>query len=114
LHIATEKEPAMNRQLASTLLAFLISASLLGGTAFAAPDGRYRAEPASPPTAARLVVKDIVWRCGAAGCIAPRSNSRPAIDCSALAHEVGTLRSFSVEGQAIEPAALEKCNARAR
>jgi hypothetical protein len=104
----------MTRQLTSTLLAFLFSVTLLGGTAFAAPSGQYRAEPASPPTAARLVVKDIVWRCGAGGCVAPRSNSRPAIDCSALAHEIGTLRSFTVEGQALDPASLEKCNARAR
>ena len=104
----------MTRYLTSTLLAFLLSFALLGGTAFAAPGGQYRAEPATPPAASRLIVKDIIWRCGAGGCIAPRSNSRPAIDCSALAHEVGTLRSFTVEGQAIDPAALEKCNARAR
>ena len=104
----------MTRYLTSTLLAFLFSFTLLGGTAFAAPGGQYRAEPANPPTAARMVVKDIVWRCGAGGCVAPRSNSRPAIDCSALAHELGTLRSFTVEGQALDPAALEKCNARAR
>jgi hypothetical protein len=104
----------MTRYLTSTLLAFLLSFTLLGGTAFAAPGGQYRAEPANPPAAARLIVKDIVWRCGAGGCVAPRSNSRPAIDCSALAHEIGTLRSFTVEGQAIDPAALEKCNARAR
>jgi hypothetical protein len=104
----------MIRQITSTLLAFLFSASLLGGTAFAAPGGQYRAEPATAPAASRLIVKDIVWRCGAAGCVAPRSNSRPAIDCSALAHEVGTLRSFTVEGQSLDPAALEKCNARAR
>ena len=104
----------MNRQLTSTLLAFVFSFTLLGGTAFAAPGGQYRAEFASPPAASRLIVKDIVWRCGAAGCVAPRGNSRPAIDCSALAHEVGTLRSFTVGGQALDPAALEKCNARAR
>ena len=104
----------MTRFLISTLVAFLFSFTLLGGTAFAAPGGQYRAEPASPPTASRLIVKDIVWRCGAAGCAAPRGNSRPAIDCSALAHEVGTLRSFTVEGRALDPAALEKCNARAR
>ena len=104
----------MTRQITSTLLAFLFSASLLGGTAFAAPSGQYRAEPANPPVAARLIVRDIAWRCGAGGCVAPRSNSRPAIDCSALAHEIGTLRSFTVEGRSLDPAALEKCNARAR
>ena len=104
----------MTRQLTSTLLAFLLTFSLIGGTAFAAPGGQYRAEPATPPTAARLIVRDLVWKCGAAGCVAPRGNSRPAIDCSALAHELGTLRSFTVEGRALDPAALEKCNARAR
>ena len=104
----------MTRFILSTLLAFLFSFTLLGGTAFAAPGGQYRAEIASPPTASRLIVKDIVWRCGGGGCVAPRSNSRPAIDCSALAHEVGTLRSFTVEGRTLDPAALEKCNARAR
>ena len=40
----------MNRQLTSTLLAFLFSFTLLGGTAFAAPAGQYRAEPANPPS----------------------------------------------------------------
>jgi hypothetical protein len=104
----------MTRQLTSTFLAFLLTLSLMGGTAFAAPGGQYRAEPVVPPTASRLIVKDIVWRCGAAGCAAPRGNSRPAIDCSALTHELGTLRSFTVEGRALDPAALEKCNARAR
>jgi hypothetical protein len=103
----------MNRQLTSTLLAFLLGFTLFGGTAFAVP-GQYRAEPASPQTASRLIVKDIVWRCGTGGCVAPRSNSRPAIDCSALAQEIGTLRSFTVEGRALDAAALEKCNARAR
>ncbi|HEX8572104.1 MAG TPA: hypothetical protein VF759_05080 [Allosphingosinicella sp.] len=104
----------MIRMLTSTLLAFLLTFSVLGGTAFAAPGGQYRAEPAAPPAASRLVVRDIIWKCGAGGCVAPRSNSRPAIDCSALAHEVGTLRSFTVEGRTLDPAALEKCNAKAR
>ncbi|MFL6846200.1 MAG: CC_3452 family protein [Allosphingosinicella sp.] len=104
----------MIRQLTSTLFAFLVTSTLFAATAFAAPSGQYRAEPAAAPTAARLIVKDIVWHCGAAGCVAPRGNSRPAIDCSALAHEIGTLRSFTVEGQALDSAALEKCNARAR
>ena len=104
----------MTRQLTSTLLAFLLTFFVFGGTAFAAGGAHYRAEPANPPAAARLIVKDLIWKCGSGGCVAPRSNSRPAIDCSALAHEVGTLRSFTVQGQALDPAALEKCNARAR
>lgn len=103
----------MFRQLTSSLLAFFFALSLFGGTAFAA-GAQYRAEPASPPAAARLVVREIVWKCGAAGCVAPQGNSRAAIDCSALAREVGTLRSFAVGGQPLDSAALGRCNAKAR
>jgi hypothetical protein len=102
----------MNRQLTSSLLAFLLTVSLFGGTAFAGT--QYRAEPAAAPVAARLIVKDVVWKCGAGGCVAPQGNSRPAIDCSALAREVGALRSFTVGGQPLDSAALGRCNARAR
>jgi hypothetical protein len=102
----------MTRQLTSSLLAFLLTVSLFGGTAFAGT--QYRAEPANPPAAARLIVKEIVWKCGAGGCVAPRGNSRPAVDCPALVREVGTLRSFSIGGQPLDSAALGKCNARAR
>ena len=103
----------MNRQPTSSLLAFFLTVSLLGGTAFAG-GAQYRAEPAAPPAAARLIVKEIVWKCGAGGCVAPQGTSRPAVDCSALAREVGTLRSFTVAGQPLDSAALGKCNARAR
>ena len=103
----------MIRQLTSSLLAFLITLWLFGGTAVAG-GAQYRAEPAAPPAAARLVVREIVWKCGAGGCVAPRGNSRPAVDCPALAREVGTLRSFTVGGQPLDSAALGKCNARAR
>ena len=102
----------MIRQLTSSLLAFLLAAALFGGTAFAGT--QYRAEPAAPPGAARLIVKEIVWKCGAGGCVAPHGSSRPAVDCSALAREVGTLRSFTVGGQPLDSAALGKCNAKAR
>jgi hypothetical protein len=103
----------MTRQLTSSLLAFVLTVSLFGGTAFA-ESTQYRAEPATPPTAAKLIVKEIVWKCGAGGCIAPQGNSRPAVDCSALAREVGSLRSFTVGGQPLDSAALGKCNAHAR
>ena len=99
-------------QLTSSLLAFLIALPLLGGTAFAGT--QYRAEPEARPAAVRMIVKDVVWKCGAGGCIAPQGHSRPAVDCSALVREVGTLRSFTVGGQPLDAAALGKCNARAR
>jgi hypothetical protein len=104
----------MNRQLTSSLLAFFLTVSLFGGTAFASSGVQYRADPANPPAASRLIVKEIVWKCGAGGCIAPQGNSRPSIDCSALAREIGSLRSFTIGGQPLDSAALGKCNARAR
>lgn len=73
----------------------------------------YQAEPAAKPSAARIIVKDLLWKCGDAGCSAAKSNSRPAVVCSALAKKVGALRSFSVAGVTISSEELEKCNARA-
>lgn len=104
----------MIRQLTSSLLAFFLTLSTVGGTAFAASGLQYRAEPASPTAASRRVVNEIVWKCGPGGCVAPQGNSRPAIDCSALVREVGALRSFTVGGQPLDAAALGKCNARAK
>ena len=74
----------------------------------------YRAELATPPSADQMVVRGLIWKCAAGGCVAGRSNSRAVIDCSALAREVGTLRSFTVEGRSLAPDQLQKCNARAR
>jgi hypothetical protein len=102
----------MTRQISSSWTAFLLAASVFGGTAVAGT--QYRAEPTAPPAAGRLIVKDVVWRCGAGGCVAPQRHSRPAIDCSALVREIGALRSFTVGGQPLDAAALGKCNARAR
>jgi hypothetical protein len=103
----------MARQLTSFLLASFLALSLLGGTAFAS-GVQYRAEPAASPAASRLIVREIVWKCGSGACVAPQGNSRAAIDCSALAREVGTLRSFTVGGQPLDSAALGKCNAKSR
>jgi hypothetical protein len=102
----------MIRLLTSSLLAFILTVSLFGGTAFAGT--QYRAEPASPPAATRLIAREIVWKCGTGGCVAPQGNSRPTVDCPALARQVGTLRSFTVGGQPLDSAALGKCNAHAR
>ena len=74
----------------------------------------YQAELATPPAAERLVVREIVWKCGPAGCTAGKSNSLAKTDCAALAREAGPVRSFTVAGRALGAAELEKCNARAR
>jgi hypothetical protein len=106
----------MSRQLGTTFIGLLFGAALFGasaGPAFA--NGiHYRAEPASPPAAERLAARDLVWRCGSNGCVAPRSNSRANVECAALVRQVGALRSFTAGGEVLPADQLEKCNARAR
>jgi hypothetical protein len=105
----------MARFLPSSALALVVVFSLAGtAVPAAAVANQYRAELAAPAGAERLVVRDVVWSCAGDACVAQQTTSRPATDCSALAAHVGTLRSFSVAGQALPADALEKCNARAR
>ena len=106
----------MARQLGFTLLALVFSSAALvapAGPAFAAAP-HYKAEPVAAPSARRVIARGLVWRCGAAGCVAPQGNSRPAIECAALAREVGRLGSFVAGGRALSAEELQKCNARAR
>jgi hypothetical protein len=86
--------------------------ALVSAPALAAP--HFQAEPAAKPDQSRFVAKDVVWRCGDAGCTGAKSNSRPAIVCAALAKEIGPLRSFRAGGQVLANGELDKCNARAR
>jgi hypothetical protein len=97
-----------------TALCAVLAPSAAAAAAPATAASHYRAEPAAPRTAERLIVRDLVWKCGADGCVTGPSNSRPVVDCAALVRQVGTLRSFTVGGTAIPADQLEKCNARAR
>ena len=105
----------MARIILSSLLAFGLAAVATAAPApAAAGPHQYRAELAAPAEKPKVVAKNLVWRCAGAACVAPQGTSRPASDCAALASKVGALRSFSVAGEALGAAALEKCNARAR
>jgi hypothetical protein len=48
------------------------------------------------PARERFVARGNVWRCEGSTCASPRSQTRPAIACAALAREAGRLTSFSV------------------
>ena len=91
---------------------------LFAGLSVAAPATaaapHYRAEPAAAPEAKRIIARGLVWHCDGAACVAGKGNSRPAIECAALAKQVGTLRSFSVAGRALAAAELEKCHGNGR
>ena len=105
----------MNRTLFAPLLALGLAglaAPVPASASAAAP--HYQAELAAPAGADRVVARRLVWHCAATACVAAKSNSRPAIECAALAKKAGPLRSFVAAGEALNAAALEKCNARAR
>ena len=90
----------------------LASLSLAAAPALAAGP-YYRAELAAPASSAQVTARGLIWKCNGGGCVAGKSNSRPAIDCAALVREAGALRSFTVQGRALSAADLEKCNAKA-
>jgi hypothetical protein len=104
----------MARRLRSPLFAVAALVALGGGFAPAFAAGQYRAELATPQSAQRFVVRDVVWSCDGGNCVAQQTTSRPIIDCSALAGHVGGLRSFAVGGRNLAADELEKCNARGR
>jgi hypothetical protein len=103
----------MSRSAATTPTAIL-ALLLLAAPAAAANPAHFRAQPLAAPSKARIVARDVVFRCGASGCVAPGGSSRAEHVCAALVREVGALTSFSAGGRPFEAAALEDCNRRAR
>jgi hypothetical protein len=96
----------MNR-FAALALVLIASPALADGP-------HYQAEPVVPPSKAKFLARDTLWRCAEAHCVAAESGSRPAIVCAVLARQVGPLRSFTVAGQALAAEELDHCNGRAR
>jgi hypothetical protein len=94
--------------LRTAILAF----GLVAAPVSAAP--LFQAQPEVTPSAAKLVLRDTLWKCGDAGCGAAQGHSRPAVVCAVLAKEVGALRSFSFKGEAMSAEELNRCNARAK
>ena len=92
------------------------SASFILGLAVAvapAAAANYSATLASP-TNGRLIARDITWNCGAAACHGATEESRPVVLCQSLAKRAGRIESFLVNGRALTPSELERCNASAK
>lgn len=104
-------------RLAPALAAVAVSAALFGATttsAFASRGGPdYRLVP-SEAQSGNKVARDVLWRCGDAGCTASNATSRPEIVCAHAVRELGQLTSFSFRGEAFDADTLAKCNAKAR
>ena len=73
----------------------------------------YSAKLAAPATQ-RIIARDIIWTCGPAACQGATENSRPVVLCQSLAKHAGRVENFVVDGQAIGPAELDRCNTAAR
>jgi hypothetical protein len=91
-------------------ISFLIGVALVAAPAAAS---NYSATLASP-TSARFIARDITWTCGAAACQGATNESRPLVLCQSLAKRAGRVESFLVDGRAIAPSDLERCNASAK
>ncbi len=89
----------------------LAAASLAASPALA---GSYSANPATTPTATRIIARDISWTCGPDACQGNTEESRPAVLCQGLAKRAGRLNSFVAEGRAFNAAQLAKCNLSAK
>ena len=104
------------QHVASFAGAVLIAATLLvGAEAQAQPRSGsfYSATLTVPADAARAVAGGVVWNCAGTDCSAPRGTSRPAVMCARLVREVGQVSSFVANGEALDAAGLERCNAAA-
>jgi hypothetical protein len=89
-------------------IALAVSAALLlPATAGAA---NYSAKPVATDAPASIIARDISWKCGPAACRGSTEYGRPMVLCQALAREVGRIERFTVDGQALPAAALDKCN----
>jgi len=74
----------------------------------------YTATPTAAPAETNYVIRDTIWSCNGGTCIAGKAGDRPQFVCERIAKSVGKLESFSAGGEALDPDALAKCNAKAK
>jgi hypothetical protein len=95
------------------MLRQIAALAVLSCVSFPAAAANYSARPEAPaPT--RIAARDLLWSCGPDACTGSTSNSRPVVLCEGLAKKAGHLLSFTVDGQPIASADLDRCNASAR
>ncbi len=106
----------MNRTLIA-LASIAASALTIGATvspALANGQG-YRLVPAVALKAAdKIAVRDVLWNCEGASCVASKATSRPEIVCATAARKIGKLSAFAANGEAFTAEQLDKCNAKAK
>lgn len=104
------------QRLISFASAIVLAVLLFGGTAVTAQTraaAYYSATLATAVESQRTIAGSLVWNCNGTSCTAARGTSRPAIVCARLVREVGPVTAFVANGEALDAAALERCNAAA-
>lgn len=76
----------------------------------AATSNHYTAQLAAPTDEARAIAGGVVFRCEGSTCTGPRSGDRPLRVCTELRREVGTIASFTINGEPISDDLLARCN----
>jgi hypothetical protein len=62
----------------------------------------------------KVIIRDTLWTCSGAICIASTATSRPEILCASAAKKIGKLSAFTANGTAFSDEQLAKCNAKAK
>ncbi len=92
----------------------LAATALLSPVAAIAQSGAYySAEPVNAPTKPSVITSGTLWKCAGNTCTAPKSTQRDAIMCQLVVQRLGALKSFTVNGQAVDGGTLKACNERA-
>ena len=105
------KRTARGAILAAALAVAGAFAGLAPAPAFAAQGGFFRAQLAAPLDAPRKeILNGIVWSCADSACTGTKGGSRAVLECERLAAKVGTIVSFARGEDALDEAALAKCN----
>ena len=99
------------------IIAAAIASSLtlvVGATDAHAQGAYYVAVPEAQAGKTSLITRSTPWQLRGNAYVANRAPEREVVLCQLLARSVGKLQSFSAGGAALDGAALEKCNSRAK
>lgn len=86
----------------------MMAPSIADARAPAAP--YYTAELAAPASEATVIAGGLAWNCAGTQCVATKGTSRPIRICNQLKRDVGTIVSFTANGEALDADKLAQCN----
>lgn len=100
----------------SIIAGVLTSAALLAsaGVSAQAPNGYFTATPVNASTKNVVMTRDTPWNLQDGVYVTGKAPMREMVACQMMAHTVGALSSFTVEGKAFDETALGECNGKAK